>query len=161
VRVFEWKPLLSSAAADARVLGMKPQRSGQVNVAIRNVDTEGLVDGKRVRLPGAYEVKEARTFETVLGGSATLFVLEPIDLPAPPKEKPKPARKTTTEEKNNLRMWTDASGQHTVKATFVEFADNKVVLRREDGRLVRLSALRLSKADQEYFRQQLRQRRKQ
>jgi N-acyl-D-amino-acid deacylase len=48
------------------------------------------------------------------------------------------------------KKWTDATGQHTVEAEFVELQDGKVRLRKADGTLMALPLERLSQADQRW-----------
>ncbi|NLX98674.1 MAG: PQQ-binding-like beta-propeller repeat protein [Rhodopirellula sp.] len=57
------------------------------------------------------------------------------------------------------RTWVDASGKHEVEAVMQGFAGGKVQLRRSDGSEIAVSISKLSKADQQYVRQQLAQRR--
>ncbi len=45
-------------------------------------------------------------------------------------------------------MWTDSTGQHNVEAEFVEVADGKVTLRKQDGSLAVLPLERLCETDQ-------------
>lgn len=48
------------------------------------------------------------------------------------------------------RTWTDSTGKFQVDAELVEVQDGTVVLRRADGRTVRVPLKRLSKSDQQY-----------
>ena len=57
------------------------------------------------------------------------------------------------------RTWTDASGKHELEAVMLGFASGKVQLRRSDGSEIAVSISKLSKADQQYVRQHLAQRR--
>lgn len=43
---------------------------------IQGMSTKGLADGNRFRLAGAWHVNGSKTYETVLGGSKTVLVLE-------------------------------------------------------------------------------------
>ena len=49
-----------------------------------------------------------------------------------------------------VRKWTDQSGSYSVQAEFVELADGNAVLKREDGRVIRVPLDKLSPQDQEY-----------
>lgn len=51
-----------------------------------------------------------------------------------------------------IRTWTDATGKHKVEAKFLDFADGKVRLKRQDGKIVTMALERLSKADQKLVR---------
>ncbi|MCH7726533.1 MAG: hypothetical protein IH991_08660, partial [Planctomycetes bacterium] len=57
------------------------------------------------------------------------------------------------------RTWTDSTGTYKVQAEFVEFKDGNAVLLREDGRKVSVPVAKLSKADQDFVRAELRRRR--
>ncbi len=50
------------------------------------------------------------------------------------------------------RTWSDATGDFTVEAVFVDFVDGKVRLKRTDGRVITVELQRLSSADQKYVR---------
>jgi HEAT repeat protein len=60
-----------------------------------------------------------------------------------------------TEEAPKTRTWTDASGENTVQAAFLEFADGRVRLKLPNGRVATLKLDQLSEADQQYVRQQV------
>ena len=47
---------------------------------VKGVLTKDIVDGETLTIPGVFEITGTRTYETVLGGSKTVFVLEPVDL---------------------------------------------------------------------------------
>jgi len=53
-----------------------------------------------------------------------------------------------------MRTWHAAAGAYTVQATFVELKSNQVTLKRADGRIIKVPLEKLSKADQEYAKQQ-------
>lgn len=48
------------------------------------------------------------------------------------------------------RTWTDSTGKHKMKATFVSLADGKVTLAKDDGDTIEIELKKLSKADQKY-----------
>ena len=52
------------------------------------------------------------------------------------------------------REWRDNTGKHRIEAELVEVEEGQVVLRRPDGRLVKLPLARLSQSDQDFVRQQ-------
>ncbi|MFO0869886.1 MAG: PQQ-binding-like beta-propeller repeat protein [Pirellulales bacterium] len=58
-----------------------------------------------------------------------------------------------------VRVWTDARSGRTVEAELLTFKDNKVQLRRKDGREVSVPLAQLSEADQKYVREELKRRR--
>ncbi len=48
------------------------------------------------------------------------------------------------------RTWTDSTGKHKMKATFVSLDDSKVTLEKDDGETIEIDLKKLSKADQKY-----------
>ena len=60
---------------------------------------------------------------------------------------------------DEMRTWTDTSGDLQVKAEFVTVQDGKVWLHRSDGRTFGISMSGLSRIDQEYVQQQVELRR--
>lgn len=59
-------------------------------------------------------------------------------LDAVEREKPRP----------RVRTWTDATGEYQVKASFIDYKDDTVSLRRADGTQVEVAFDRLSASDQ-------------
>ena len=55
------------------------------------------------------------------------------------------------------RKWTDSTGQYTVEAEFLDFKDGKVRLSKENSTIVAVPIERLSKADQEWVRRQVKE----
>jgi hypothetical protein len=49
-----------------------------------------------------------------------------------------------------MRTWREATGTYTVRATLVDVVDGKVMLKKEDGRIVTVPLEKLSKYDQDY-----------
>ncbi|MEI6781379.1 MAG: SHD1 domain-containing protein, partial [Verrucomicrobiota bacterium] len=58
------------------------------------------------------------------------------------------------------RTWTSVDGKRTLEAEFVEFKDQKLRLRRSDGKEVSLSLSALSPEDREFVREEMQRRRK-
>jgi S1-C subfamily serine protease len=54
--------------------------------------------------------------------------------------------------RDNLRTWTDRTGQSKTSAEFVEASGNQVSLRRADGQLIKVPLDRLSADDQKYVK---------
>lgn len=50
----------------------------------------------------------------------------------------------------DLRTWSDSTGKHKIKASFVSLEDGKVTLEKEDGTTMEIDLKKLSKADQKY-----------
>lgn len=55
-----------------------------------------------------------------------------------------------------VRTWTDQTGRHQVEARFLDFRGDHVRLERADGQAFNLPIQQLSKADQDYVREQAR-----
>ena len=51
------------------------------------------------------------------------------------------------------RVWYDKTGSFSVEAVLLEANEKEVVLRRTDGKVVRVPRANLSEADQRYLRQ--------
>jgi len=51
------------------------------------------------------------------------------------------------------RKWTDSTGKYSIDGEFVGLTDGQVDLRRDDGKVVRVSLEKLSQVDQEHVRQ--------
>ena len=50
----------------------------------------------------------------------------------------------------DVRTWTDSTGKHKIKATFVSVDDDRVTLEKPDGNTIEIELKKLSKADQKY-----------
>ena len=53
-----------------------------------------------------------------------------------------------------LRIWTDSSGTHTIRAALVDVADGQVRLKRSDGSVVTVAIDKLSETDQKWLAKQ-------
>ena len=51
---------------------------------------------------------------------------------------------------DELRMWTDFTGKHKIKAAFVSLEGGKVTLQKADGETIEIDLKKLSQADQKY-----------
>ncbi len=72
-----------------------------------------------------------------------------LEQPAAPESAASPAN-----DPNQVRIWSDITGQFKIEATFVELVDGKVRLRRADGRILApLPLEKLSQADQAFVKQ--------
>ncbi|MGI9517258.1 MAG: SHD1 domain-containing protein [Pirellulaceae bacterium] len=61
------------------------------------------------------------------------------------------AANETTPASSELREWEDDSGRFKIMATLIGQTDDKVRLRKEDGRVVEVDVNQLSEADQQYL----------
>jgi hypothetical protein len=55
---------------------------------------------------------------------------------------------------SEIRTWSDSTGKHKVEAEFVELKDQKVTLRRKDGKAITIALEKLSEADRSFVRSQ-------
>lgn len=61
---------------------------------------------------------------------------------------------SATRSTREMRLWTDASGQHRIRARLASAEGDNVYLDTEDGRHMRIAISNLSRQDQERVRQQ-------
>lgn len=81
----------------------------------------------------------------VLAGIAWFSVAPPA--PAQPRDETRSSAKP-------LRTWTDVTGQFKVRAEFLEIADGKVQLQKEDGSTIAVPLEKLSAADRRWLARQ-------
>lgn len=61
--------------------------------------------------------------------------------------------------RGETRTWTDSKGKHKTQAEFVSYEKSQVTLRKTDGQLVTLQLTKLSREDQRYVHERVRQQR--
>lgn len=88
------------------------------------------------------EVTYKRPQKTESTPSFTDHVKKKLIKTVPPKEKPIP----------EMRIWTDATGEHTIDAEFVSLTAGKVKLRKADGTITTLPLDKLSGDDQAWIK---------
>lgn len=103
---------------------LRPTKCSTMLIELRN----SLVDNKQKA-----EVNMRRLMLTV----AALFGLATV-LSAADRQDP------------GFRTWTDITGKYKVEATFVEFNDGKVQLKKKDGNVITLPKEKLSEDDQQF-----------
>lgn len=136
---------------------------GRKFIWISNVSTDGIIDGQYVRLTNVMKVTRTKTYKTALGGSSTVFVVEPVD--------PRPADaamatmlaerkgRTTTPPKRvfdmvrgkSFRTWTSATGEFNVDAEFLAMAAGQVMLSKTDGTMIIVPLEKLCDDDKEWI----------
>lgn len=77
----------------------------------------------------------------LLAALMLLLCAEPLTS-APPKRGPRPPA---------ARTWSDASGEHRIRATFVEVTEDKVQLKKPDGTVIAVPLEILCKADRDWI----------
>ncbi len=76
--------------------------------------------------------------------------------PALPPTPPVDTDPFSSNDAQDVRLWTDISGQYHCEARFVALMDgNSVRLQQADGRYVRIVLDKLSLADQQFVQQQV------
>lgn len=104
---------------------------------VRNMNTEGLVDGARIKLDGVWSLTGTKRYENVLGAARTVYLLDKLDLaelrknrpavqvqPPPPMPTPaepeKPAAKYVVHFKNGRKMeavdYTDEGTRYRIES---------------------------------------------
>ena len=71
-----------------------------------------------------------------------------------PDELFQPHRTPGALAEDSLRVWTDATGTHKIEAVYLGVSDGAVLLRRKDGREIRVPLDKLSQTDQQYVEEQ-------
>lgn len=145
----------------------EPVRVGDTTVMVDGASTEGQADGKAIGIPGTWYVSGTESYQST-EGIATVFVIKPIRIPAPPEpipvvETPKVAKESTGESepkakqpqrpsrKPIIREWTDSSGDYKVKAELRGVIGDYIRLKLADGRTIEIRLERLSRRDREFI----------
>lgn len=115
--------------------------------------TEGLVD-HQPHPSASFEVIGTKQYNSVAGIKTVPLLrrLSKDDLAARIKEREAAA------EALLYRTWTDSDGKFTIRAKFLKFSDSKIYLQKEDADKIEVPMRRLSKADQEWVRSELKKR---
>jgi len=155
-----------------------PDRTGVLFV--KGIDTKGIVSDAKWRpsTEDIFEVTGTETYETVAGGTKTVFVLSRVRtdrIQAYVKakaeenrrqeemvqEEARKAREATekaeeerkaTAEKARWRMWSDSDGTFEFEARISGVINDNVVLKKRDGGVVRIPLEKLSSKDQEWVK---------
>lgn len=91
-------------------------------------------------------------YETAIGGTKTVFVIEKVDVPKVPEH---PAFLGV-----GMRLWTDVTGEFSVQAAFYKVEKGSAHLVKEDGKVIQVPVSRLSEADQALMRKSVAEERK-
>lgn len=113
----------------------------------------GVIDGQNVTLKSVFRVTGTKQYTTAIGGSKTVFMLEPFDIaPIVERLKAEAAANKPAEPKPDavpeFREWSDATGQFKLTARLISVADGKVKLEKQDGSVANVPVDKLSEADQ-------------
>ena len=137
-------------------------------IYLEGISTKGLVTDRMLRMRGKlFHVAGTKTYETVAGGTNTVFVLRMLDedkitdyleknKPAviTLKPSPKPSTKPKGQPKKEfvVRTWTDTNTKQAFEAEFLGVAFGKVKLRKKDGTELQIPVEQLSLQDQAWIR---------
>ncbi len=129
--------------------------------------TSGLYPGAEI-IPSPVYVCGTQTIQIPRGPSASLTILKEVakeDLSevvlgkssTPPADSSASAQADSSASAGGsgggYRVWYDKSGSFSIEAVLLEATTTEVVLRKKDGKIVRVPRARLSEADQRYLRQ--------
>ncbi|NQT16154.1 MAG: hypothetical protein HQ582_25580 [Planctomycetes bacterium] len=119
--------------------------------------------------PGSREKWQSLQAGTRVACRAKIERIQAMTMPGPPGQGTRwvvivvvmgvPEVEQATAEENEWRTWLSADGEHSTEAKFLKFQNSKAHLERRDGTVVEISMTALSKADQDYIREELRRRR--
>jgi len=128
-------------------------------VMLTEYPTKGLVDGDKVRIVGLIEVTGTKPYST--GSQTTLRTIRLVTNERKAELVAHSAAKKKAEdvaaEAARIRIWTDDTGSHKFEGTFLTFKNNKARLERKDGKIIEVPMSRLSKKDQQWIRDDLRE----
>ncbi len=128
--------------------------------------TDGLVDDTILREGSNFEKVGTKTYATAAGSKKTIPRWRLISEKELLERQVKAEREAqaaaeaerAAEEARLTRTWTDANGAFSVTAKFVKFTNSSVYLLKQDGKEIQVLMSRLSKADQEWVRTELKSR---
>ena len=127
-----------------------PRNKGSEVMLIRGLDTSKVTDGVEFILQHPVVIQDTYDYTAVSSSQKTVLVLECGDKF---KKRIEAIRKAA--EDALFRNWTDSTGKLLVVAKFIEFKKGQVHLERKDGSKLAISPFRLSKADQKWYRNEL------
>ena len=144
---------------DTLLIEIAYSRSNRMICWLDGFSTNGVVDGDRHSgVAALLRVTGTRQYGTAIGGSRTVFVLEPFGLDVDPSES-QPAERRRSRQRGTVRrnqaeaprLWTDNTGRFQVTAVFVSLTGGNVKLRKSDGNEITLPLERLSREDRDWI----------
>ena len=144
---------------DTLLIEIAYSRSDRMICWLDGFSTNGVVDGDRHSgVAALLRVTGTRQYGTAIGGSRTVFVLEPFGLDVDPSES-QPAERRRSRQRSTVRrnqaeaprLWTDNTGRFQVTAVFVSLTGGNVKLRKSDGNEITLPLERLSREDRDWI----------
>ncbi|MFH1265255.1 MAG: SHD1 domain-containing protein, partial [Planctomycetota bacterium] len=145
---------------DSMLIEIRYSRRDKLVCWLDGFSTNGVVDGDRHSgVAALLEVTGTRQYATTLGGTKTVFVLEPFGLDVDPsgdqpaEKRQGGQRKTVNQDGARApRLWTDTTSKFQVMAVFVTLVKGPVKLRKSDGAEITVPFERLSKEDKEWIK---------
>jgi hypothetical protein len=132
-------------------------------------DQEGHLEvGDEVRVVGLVEVAGTKKYNTVLREKKTVQVVRLLTVKETAErlaneqtaiEDANATKEHLTKERQ-WRSWTSADGKYTIEAQFITFQDGRLHLKSRNGRTMQINPATLSKADQVYYRDLLKVRKR-
>ena len=119
--------------------------------------TDDFVDDDPVRVIGLIEVTGTKEYTTVAGD---VKKVRTIRLVSAERVKAMAEEHQRLEEEKLYRTWTSSDGKFSTKAMFIDFKDGKVRLKKPDGSEIEVSPQQLTREDQKFYKDLLRERRK-
>ena len=134
------------------------------------VPTADFVDDDPVRVVGLVEVAGTKDYTTVVGANKTVRSIRLVSaerqktiedhmrIVVAERQKQFEEEKREQEEEKLYRVWTTAKSDYSTEAMFVAFKAGKVVIKKRDGSEITIDPSVLSRKDQTYYRNLLRER---
>jgi hypothetical protein len=72
------------ATVGAPVFSNTEKESSWIEVWITGISTQGLIDGTEITRKDVFKITGTKTYRTAVGGTATIFVMEPLTSMSPP-----------------------------------------------------------------------------
>lgn len=115
-------------------------------------DTSKFADGESLGLKQPIKILETETYTTVTGGSKTVYKIVPLSANEQNTIVECTTKKREAFKGESFRTWTDSTKKFSVKAWFIEREKADVVLKKEDGEIVKLPLAKLSLQDKTWIR---------
>lgn len=144
--------ILQVVNSDSLLAFFLPEFRGRELALLRGFSTEGLADGRRLKMAEPIVPDGTYNYEAVSGAGRTVTayrLMTESEINALIKHKESLSCDAC------VRNWVSSDGKHTTTATLVSFDLLRVKLQKEDGTVVELELPKLSKEDQRYVKRAL------
>lgn len=118
-------------------------------VFVAGTATARMTDGKTAAVTVVQAVTQAELRKVIFAGATPSTSAPNTASPSTAASSNGPAGAPT----NGARMWYDKTGSFSVEAVLLQVNDKEVLLRRTDGKTIKVPRANLSEADQRYLRQ--------